>query len=85
MSGVAWYEDWGSYIFYHSDEEMNEESLRSWVRQFEGTQVKEFFMNPNGMRSSYRSKVFDYMIEGYDPVSYTHLDVYKRQDFNGAV
>ena len=51
------------------DFKITEEMEKEFVYQYKGTQLTDYLINVNFMCSIY-------------PVSYTHLDVYKRQDLN---
>jgi len=67
MSGIAWNEDWTQYFGTFTEEQMTEDALHNWVRQYANSQMTDFVMNPNGQRTSYRSKVRDFLADGYDP------------------
>lgn len=67
MSGIAFNDDWTHFFCHHGPDEMNEAGLRAFVRQYEGTQLTDFFLNPNGMRTVYRSNVRESIFTGFDP------------------
>lgn len=52
-------EDSSHFFGTRSAEQMTRESLHAWVDQYAGTQVSHLFLNPNCMRTSYRSAVWD--------------------------
>ena len=69
MSGIAFNDDWSHFFCRHGMDEMNETGLRAFVRQYENTQLTDFFLNPNGLRTVYRSRVRESIFTGYDPAN----------------
>lgn len=67
MAKIAWNVDWTQFYGCLKDEDMNEEGLRRWIRSYAGSQIGDMVFNPNGQRTSYRSDVWDYLADGYDP------------------
>ncbi len=65
--GIAWNEDWAQYFVFAGDDAMDEAHLRRWVRQYAGTQIREFILNVNGMCASFPSKTIDRLTDGFDP------------------
>jgi hypothetical protein len=60
-------EDDSHYFFTRAGQDLDREKVASWVDQYAGTQVRELMLNPNAMRTSYGSKVWDPIWRGYDP------------------
>lgn len=60
-------EDDSHYFFSRAGQTLDREKVASWVDQYAGTQVRELMLNPNAMRTSYGSKVWDPIWRGYDP------------------
>lgn len=60
-------EDCSHYFFSRAGQDLNEEIVESWVDQYAETQVKYLMLNPNAMRTSYASDVWDPIWKGYDP------------------
>ncbi len=58
-----------SSIFYNNRRncEVAKSDIEALVDQYADTQVKEFIVNVNAMRTSYDSKVWDSFWTGYDP------------------
>ena len=67
MSGIALNDDWSHFFIHHRQEEMTEDGLRAFAEQYGGTQVRDFFVNPNGQRTVYRSKVRESIFTGFCP------------------
>ncbi len=64
---IALNEDCSHYFFTRADQELTPEIVESWVDQYAGTQVERLLLNPNAMRTSYASDVWDPVWKGYDP------------------
>ncbi len=60
-------EDDSHYFYTRAGQRLDADKVASWVDQYAGTQVKELILNPNAMRTSYGSKVWDPIWRGYDP------------------
>ena len=65
--GIALNEDCTHYFGSRAGQRLDAGKVASWVDQFAGTQVEELILNPNSMRTSYASKVWDPFWRGYDP------------------
>jgi hypothetical protein len=65
--GIALNEDNSHYYFTRAGQDLSEATVDSWVDQYAGTQVRELFLCPNCMRTSYGSNVWDPIRLGYDP------------------
>lgn len=64
---IALNEDCSHYFIARAGRELDAETVESWVDQYADTQVKTLMLNPNGMRTSYASEVWDPIWKGYDP------------------
>ena len=67
VPGIALNEDDSHYFFTRAGQNLNEAIVDSWVDQYADTQVRELFLCPNAMRTSYASNVWDPIWAGYDP------------------
>ena len=67
MSSIAFNDDWSHFFAHHSADEMSIEGLRAFAQQYAGTEITDFFLNPNGMRTVYASKVRESIFTGFDP------------------
>ncbi|MBO9605530.1 MAG: hypothetical protein J7639_06250 [Paenibacillaceae bacterium] len=67
MGGISLNEDCSHYFFSRYGQRIGEKELRNWVDQYADTQVKELLLNPNAMRTSYASRVWEPIWQGYDP------------------
>ena len=65
--GIALNEDSEHYFSSRAGQRLDVGKVASWVDQYAGTQVKELILNPNAMRTSYASKVWDPIWLNYDP------------------
>ena len=65
--GIMLNEDDSHYFSTRAGAKLTAEKVASWVDQYADTQVKELVLNPNCMRTSYGSKVWDPIWKGYDP------------------
>lgn len=65
--GLALNEDNSHFFYTRAGQPLTEQLVDSWVDQYAGTQVRELFLSPNAMRTSYDSKVWDPIWRGYDP------------------
>lgn len=65
--GLVINEDSSHFFKTRSAEEMNIATLNKFVDQYAGTRVTHLFLNPNAMRTSYRSKVWSNIWEDYNP------------------
>ncbi len=57
--GLALNEDDSHFYGSRTEKEMTREGLTAFVDQYAGTQISHLFLNPNGQRTEYRSKVWD--------------------------
>ncbi len=55
--------------FYHSrrQQRLTREGIASWVKQYEGTQVRELIVCVNAMRAAFRAKTRESFWSGFDP------------------
>ncbi|MFH1008479.1 MAG: family 10 glycosylhydrolase, partial [Candidatus Latescibacterota bacterium] len=67
MAGIAFNEDSSHYFGTRAGQKLDARIVQSWVDQYADTQVTEMMLNPNAMRTSYASKVWDPIWRGYDP------------------
>jgi len=67
MAGLCMNEDNNHFYFNRRDREVSRADIEALVDQYADTQVKEFLVNVNAMRTSYDSKVWDSFWKGYDP------------------
>ena len=58
-------EDCGHFFTYRKVSQMNVPGLQAWVDQYAGSAVTHLFLNPNGMRASFRSRTRNAI---WDPV-----------------
>ena len=65
--GISLNEDCSHYFFSRYGQKIDRAKLNEWVDQYAGTQVTEFLLNPNAMRTSYASKAWGAIWEGFDP------------------
>lgn len=65
--GISLNEDSSHYFATRAGEKLDAEKVASWVDQYAGTQVKELILNPNCMRTSYHSRVWNPIWHNYDP------------------
>ena len=68
-SGISLNEDSSHYFGTRSGQDLSGQAVDSWVDQYAGTQVRELFLCPNCMRTSYASEVWEPIWTGYDPAS----------------
>ncbi len=91
---VFFNEDWTHFWYtrYESGEPVNEETLKTFIRQYEGTGITDFALNVNGAISSSESKVLETWSDKYEkkeengvPVDYTnthaklHYEVFRKK------
>jgi hypothetical protein len=67
MPGLAINEDADHFYFDRDSEKMTVKGLQELVDHYHTPQVKEILFNVNSQRTSYASKVWSTMWEGYDP------------------
>ncbi len=67
MSGITLNEDDSHYYGTHAGQRLDAAKVASWVDGYAQGQVKELIFNPNAMRTSYGSKVWDPIWLNYDP------------------
>jgi len=67
MPGIALNEDSSHYFMTRANQPLDAGKVESWVDQYADTQVRELMLNPNAMRTSYASRVWDPIWRGYDP------------------
>ena len=67
MAGICLNEDDSHFYVTRTREEMDEEHVDALVDTYAGTQVRELLFNPNAMRTSYASQVWQPIWDGYDP------------------
>jgi hypothetical protein len=67
MSGIALNEDCQHYFDTHAGQNLDAAKVASWVDVYAHGQVKELMFNPNGMVTTYGSKVWDPLWRNYDP------------------
>ncbi|MBO9607714.1 MAG: hypothetical protein J7639_17265, partial [Paenibacillaceae bacterium] len=67
MAGLCMNEDSNHFFVTRRDREVTASDVDAWVDQYAGTQVKELMLNPNCMRTSYESAVWESAWSGYDP------------------
>ena len=67
IPGIALNEDNSHYFFTRAGQKLTAEDVDAWVDQYAGTQVKQLFLCPNCMRTSYASDVWDPIWRNYDP------------------
>ena len=65
--GIVLNEDNSHYFGTRAGQNLDEAAVDSWVDQYANTQVRELFLCPNCMRTSYASDVWDPIWAGYDP------------------
>lgn len=64
---IALNEDNSHYFCSRMSQDLDVEKVESWVDQYADTQVKMLIINPNCMRTSYESGVWEPIWKGYDP------------------
>ena len=67
MTGLCMNEDNNHFYYNRRNREVSRADIEALVDQYADTQVKEFIVNVNAMRTSYDSKVWDSFWTGYDP------------------
>ncbi|HUT75892.1 MAG TPA: hypothetical protein VM221_13785 [Armatimonadota bacterium] len=67
MPGIALNEDSSHFFISRAARRLDAEQVAAWVDQYADTQVQELILNPNAMRTSYASEVWDPIWRGYDP------------------
>ncbi|MDF2647318.1 MAG: hypothetical protein K0Q73_3123 [Paenibacillus sp.] len=67
MAGLCMNEDNNHFYYNRRNCEVSRADIEALVDQYADTQVKEFFVNVNAMRTSYDSRVWDSFWTGYDP------------------
>ena len=60
-------EDSSHFFGSRSEEEMTVEGLKTLIDHYASPQMKCIVFNPNSMRTSYASKVWQSIWDGYDP------------------
>lgn len=66
-TGLSLNEDNSHYFFTRAGQSLDADRVSSFVDQYAGTQVREFLLSANAMRTSYASEVWDPIWRGYDP------------------
>ena len=59
MPGIALNEDNSHYFVTRAGQELDVQTVQSWVDQYADTQVKELMLCPCAMRASYASTAFE--------------------------
>ncbi len=67
IPGIVLNEDDSHYYFARAGQTLDKETVASFVDQYADTQVDRLVFNPNCMRTSYGSKVWDPIWLNYDP------------------
>jgi len=67
MSGLALNEDADHFFFDRNPEKMTVDGLNELGDHYISPQMKEIFFNVNSMRTSYRSRVWTAIWDGFDP------------------
>jgi hypothetical protein len=67
MGGITFNEDNSHFYMTRDSKSMDEEGMEKLVEQYAGSQVCEIMFNVNAMRTSYESKVWDKIWDGYNP------------------
>ena len=69
MSGIALNEDNSHFFSSRRAEDMTVEGVKELVDHYAVGQVRELLFCPNAMRTSYASRVWQPIWDGYDPVA----------------
>lgn len=67
MNGIALNEDSSHFFMTRAGKELTVATVDAWADQYAQTQVAHLLLNPNCMRASYGSRVWDPIWRGYDP------------------
>jgi hypothetical protein len=65
--GLCLNEDSSHYFFTRAGQELKADQVDSWMDQYANTQVRELMLNVNCQRTSYASRVWNPIWQGYDP------------------
>jgi len=65
--GLIHNEDCSHFFMTRDPDKLDMAELNAFIDQYAGTQLTHFFMNPNAMRTSFRSKVWDNIWRSSDP------------------
>ncbi|MBN1343562.1 MAG: hypothetical protein JXQ73_12815 [Phycisphaerae bacterium] len=65
--GLIHNEDCSHFFITRDPDTLDMKELHAFIDQYAGTQLTHFFMNPNAMRTSFRSKVWDNIWRSGDP------------------
>lgn len=60
-------EDNSHYFFTRAGQDLDAETVASFVDQYAGTQVREILFSPNSQRTSFASKAWEPIWKGYEP------------------
>lgn len=74
--GIALNEDNSHFFSTRAGRRLDAAAVDSWVDQYAGTQVRELFLCPNAMRTSYASQVWNPIWHGYDPQGPDHQPLF---------
>lgn len=80
-TAVAVNQDFDFFFAARAEDQMTLAGLQAWVDQFAGTHVSHLFLCPNGMRTNYRSTVWEAYWDGVDE---TRLGASQRRWINNA-